>query len=112
MSRQPSPLVARRHDGRLRRRRALNAEPPFRGDRRIWASLHVVERRPVNRKRVLRWMREHHLLVPPDLRRKATRTPVGRKPQPTEPNEWWGSEMTTVLVQGCGWVDIVVVLEW
>jgi transposase InsO family protein len=32
--------------------------------------------------------------------------------QPTKPHEWWGIEMTTVLVTGFGWIDIVVVLDW
>jgi transposase InsO family protein len=57
-------------------------------------------------------MREHHLLVQPHLRMKAKRTPPGSKPKPTKPNEWWGIDMTKILVQGFGWVYIVVVLDW
>ena len=48
LSRQPSPLVAQRHEALLARSRALTAEPPFWGYRRIWASWHVVEPLPVN----------------------------------------------------------------
>jgi putative transposase len=112
MSRQQAPLVTQRNEALVQRIQELKAEHPFWGYRRIWASLHVVEQQPVNKKRILRLMREHHLLVPPNLRLKAKRTPTGRKPKPTTPNEWWGIDMTKVLVQGFGWVYIVVVLDW
>jgi putative transposase len=71
-----------------------------------------VEQVLVNKKRILRLMREHHLLVPPNLRLKATRSRSGSKPKPTKPNEWWGIDMTKVLVEGFGWVYIVLVLDW
>jgi putative transposase len=66
----------------------------------------------VNQKCILRLMREHHLLVPPNLRLRAKRTPTRSKPRPTKPNEWWGIDMTKVLVSGFGWVYIVVILDW
>jgi putative transposase len=91
---------------------ALKAEHPFWGYRRIWAYLRFVDHLPVNRKRVLRLMREHQLLVKPNLRLKAKRTPTGGKPKPTRPNEWWGIDMTKVLIEGFGWVYIVLVLDW
>jgi hypothetical protein len=47
-------------------------------------------------------MQEYHLLVPPHLRLKAKRTPRGSKAKPTKPNEWWGIDMTKVLVEGVG----------
>jgi putative transposase len=91
---------------------ALKAEHPFWGYRRIWAHLRFVQQRAVNKKRVLRLMREQHLLVPPHLRLKAKRTPTRSKPKPTKPNEWWGIDMTKILVEGFGWVYMVVVLDW
>jgi putative transposase len=112
MSRQPSALVAQRNAGLLQRIRELKAEHPFWGYRRIWAYLHFVERRPVNKKRMLRLMREHHLLVTPNQRLRAKRTPMGKKPRPTKPHEWWGIDMTKVLVEGVGWIYIIVVLDW
>ena len=112
MSRQPSPLVAQRNEGLLQRIRELKAEHPFWGYRRIWAYLHFVERRSVNKKRMWRLRREHQLLVTPHRRLRATRTPTGQKPRPTKPNEWWGIDMTKVLVEGMGWMYIVVVLDW
>jgi putative transposase len=90
----------------------LKAEHPFWGYRRIWAYLRFVEQVPVNKKRILRLMREHHLLVQPNLRLKAKRTPTGSKPRPMKLNEWWGIDMTKVMVTGCGWLHIVVVLDW
>jgi transposase InsO family protein len=104
--------VAQRNEGLLQRIRELKAEHPFWGYRRIWAYLHFVERRPVNKKRILRLMREHQLLVTPNWRLRAKRTPMGKKPRPTKPNEWWGIDMTKVMVEGFGWVYIVVVLDW
>jgi hypothetical protein len=92
--------------------RALQAEPPFWGYRRIWASLRFVEQLPVNKQRMWRLMREHRLLVPPHLRLQAKRTPSRSKPQPTRPHEWWGIDMTQVLVAGVGWVSLVIVLDW
>jgi putative transposase len=100
-------------DGHLLPRiQQLKAEHPFWGYRRIWAYLRYVEQVPVHKKRILRLMREHQLLVQPNLRLRAKRTPTGSKPRPTKPNEWWGIDMTKVLVQGFGWIYIVVVLDW
>ena len=90
----------------------LKAEPPCWGYRRIWAYWRVVEQRPVNKNRGLRVMREHHLLVQPNLRLNAKRTPRRSQPRPTKPNEWWGIDMTKVLVEGFGWVASVVVWDW
>jgi putative transposase len=70
-----------------------------------------VEKRPVNKTRILRLRRAHHLLVTPKLRLRAKRTPMRSKPNPTKPNEWWGIDMTKVLVEGVGWIYIVVVLD-
>jgi putative transposase len=112
MSRQSSPLVAQRNEGLLQRIRVLKAEHPFWGYRRIWAYLRFIEQQAVNKKRIWRLMREHHLLVIPNGRLKAKRTPTRSKPKPTKPDEWWGIDMTKVLVEGFGWVYIVVVLDW
>jgi putative transposase len=112
MSRQRAPVIAQRNDALLQRVQALKAEHPFWGYRRIWAYLRFVEQWPVNKKRVWRLMREHHLVVPPNLKLKAKRTPTRNKPKPTKPNEWWGIDMTKVMVAGFGWVYVVLVLDW
>jgi putative transposase len=112
MKRRRSLRVVQRDDRLLPHIQALKAEHPFWGYRRVWAYLRFVEQRAVNKKCIWRLMREHHLLVQPNLRLKAKRTPTRSKPRPTKPNEWWGIDMTKVLVQGVGWVYIVVVLDW
>jgi hypothetical protein len=81
-------MVAQRNEALVQRIRELKAEYPFWGYRRIWAYLHFVEQRPVDKKRILRLMREHYLLVQLNLGLKAKRTPTGRKPKPPKPNEW------------------------
>ncbi|HXG19788.1 MAG TPA: IS3 family transposase [Methylomirabilota bacterium] len=112
MTRRRALRVVEADAALLPRIQQLKAEHPFWGYRRIWAYLRFVEQRPVNKKRVLRLMREHHLLVQPNRRLKAKRTPMGSKPRPTKSNEWWGIDMTKVLAPGVGWVYIVVVLDW
>jgi putative transposase len=112
MKRRRSLRVVQRDDRLLPRIQVLKAEHPFWGYRRIWAYLRFVEQQPVNKKRILRLMREHHLLVQSNLRLKAQRTPTRSKPKPTKPNEWWGIDMTKVLVEGFSWVSIVLVLDW
>jgi putative transposase len=112
LTRRRSCRVTQRDADLLPRIHALKAEHPFWGYRRIWAYLRFVVQVPVNKKRILRLMREHCLLVTANQRLKAKRTPTGRKPKPTKPYEWWGIDMTKVLVEDFGWVYIVVVLDW
>ena len=112
MKRHRSPRLVQQDESLLPRIQALKAEHPFWGYRRIWAYLRFVEQLPINKKRILRLMREHQLLVQPNRRLKAPRTPTRSKPRPTRPSEWWGIDMTKVLVGGFGWVYIVVVLDW
>jgi putative transposase len=57
-------------------------------------------------------MREHHRLVKPNATLQAKRTPSRSQPRPTTPHEWWGIEMTKVMVEGFGWVYLVLVLDW
>jgi putative transposase len=91
---------------------ALKAGHPFWGYRRMWVYLRFVEQLPVNKKRILRLMPEHHFLVRPNQQLKAKRTLTRNKPRPTRPNGWWGIDMTKVMVEGFGWVYIVLVLDW
>ncbi len=112
MSRQPSLRVAERNTDVLQHIVALKAAPPFWGDRRCWATLRSVDGLAVNKKRVRRLLRMHAWLVPPNRRLRASRTPTTRKPRPTAPNQWWGIDMTKVLVESFGWVYVVVVLDW
>jgi hypothetical protein len=56
-------------------------------------------------------MRAHHLFVPPHLRLPAEWTSMGSHTQPTQPDEGGGIDMAKGLVQGFGWVSIVVLLD-
>jgi putative transposase len=112
MSRHPSSRIAQRNDTLVERMRVRKAEHPFWGYRRSWADLRFVEQLPVHKKRMLRLMQEPHLLVTPQQRLNAKRTPMRSTPKPTRPHEWWGIDMTKVMVQDVGWVYIVVVLAW
>jgi putative transposase len=111
MTRRRSLLVTQRDEALLPRIQEIKAEHPFWGDRRLWAYWRDVAQVRVNKTRVLRLWQEHRLLVTATQRLKAKRTPMGRKPKPTKPHEWWGIEMTKVLVEGFGWVSIVLVLD-
>lgn len=112
MTRRPSARVGQRNASLVERITALKAEPPFWGYRRLWASLRCTDGLAVNKKRILRLLRQHDRVVKPTLRLKATRTPHRSKPRPTQPNQWWGIEMTTVLVEPVGWGSLVLVLDW
>jgi putative transposase len=112
MTRRRALQVVQRETQLLPRIQELKAEHPCWGDRRLWADLRFVEPPAVNQKRILRLMREPHLLVTPNLKLKAKRTPTRSKPRPTKPHEWWGIDMTQVLVDGFGWSSIVLGLDW
>jgi transposase InsO family protein len=104
--------VAQRNAPVLARIQALKADHPFGGYRRIWAHPHFAEGLAVNKKRIVRLMREHGLVVQDNPRLKARRTPPRNKPRPTAPNPWWGIAMTKVMVEPVGWVYLVLVLDW
>lgn len=100
--RRPSCSVTARNEFIVDRIKALKSDHPFWGYRRVWARLKYDERLCINKKRVLRLMRRNDLLVKPNLRLKATRTPSRSKPRAVRPNDWWGIDMTKVLVQSYG----------
>ena len=112
MRRKESELIAERNSPVVERIKVLKAEHPFWGYRRIWANLKYIDELDINKKRVLRLLQKYDLLVKPDTKLKAVRTPTRSKPKPDHPNQWWGIDMTKVMVNGFGWVYIVVVLDW
>lgn len=112
MRRKESEVTAERNSPVVERIKALKAEHPFWGYRRIWANLKYIDDLEINKKRVLRLLQKHELLVKPDTKLKAIRTPTRSKPKPDRPNQWWGIDMTKVMVNGFGWMYIVVVLDW
>jgi putative transposase len=112
MSRGHYAKVAARNVELLERIRALKADHPFWGYRRIWAYLRYVDALTVNPKRVYGVMKAADLLVKPNLKLRARRKADTKKPKPTRPNQWWGIDMTKVMIDGFGWVYLVVVLDW
>jgi len=112
MKRRESALVAERNSSIVERIKGIKAEHPFWGYRRIWAHLKYVDELEINKKRVFRLLQKHDLLVKPNTKLKAIRTPTRSKPKPDRPNQWWGIDMTKVMIQGFGWMYIVVVLDW
>ena len=109
--RRSSVSVAKRNASVLRRIRQLKSDHPFWGYRRVWAYLRYIDGLVVNKKRVYRLMKEHHLTVRPNHKLKAKRLSSRRKPHPDRPNQWWGIDMTKVMTDS-GWVYIVIVLDW
>lgn len=112
MKRRESELIEERSSAVVERIKVLKGEHPFWGYRRIWANLRYVDKLAINKKRVFRLMQKHGLLVKPDAKLKAVRTPTKSKPKPDRPNQWWGIDMTKLMLQGFGWMYIVVVLDW
>ncbi len=96
----------------LQRIRQIKAEHPAWGYRRVWAYLKFREGLPINKKRILRLMKENDLLVAPNWRLKAKRTGKTRKLRAKRPNQMWGIDMTKIMVPTCGWRYLTVVLDW
>ncbi|MGB9774887.1 MAG: IS3 family transposase, partial [Bacteroidota bacterium] len=92
--------------------KGIRAEHPFWGYRRIWAWLrYQMGYNRLNRKKVYRVMEKCGLLQE-QTKKKAPRKPSGSKPKADRPNQWWGIDMTKVLVNNWGWVYVVVVMDW
>ena len=93
------------------RLKAIKAEHPFWGYRRIWAWLRNREGLKINKKRVYRLMRREGLLV--EVKRyKAKRRPSKRKPRAERPCQYWGIDMTKFWIGSMGWAYLVVVMDW
>ena len=112
MKRRQSELVVERNSPIVTQIREIKGDHPFWGYRRTWAYLKYVNKLEINKKRVLRLMQKHDLLVKRDMKIKARRTPEKSKPKPEHPNQWWGIDMTKVMVNGFGWMYVVIVLDW
>jgi len=80
--RRPSASVAARNESILERIRAIKADHPFWGYRRVWAHLRYIDGLVVNKKRVYRLMKGHSLTVKPNQNLKAKRLSDKRKPRP------------------------------
>lgn len=85
---------------------------PFTGEghRKVWARLRVRDEVRVARKRVLRLMRENHLLSPYRSRPKPPKEHDG-KIITLAPNLMWGTDGTRVFTLDDGWVWIFTAVD-
>jgi putative transposase len=112
MKRRQSVSVMERNLPIVKRIEEIKTDHPYWGYRRTWAHLRFVDGLNVNKKRILRLMQTHNLQVKANAKLKAVRAPLRSKPRPERPNQWWGIDMTKVLVNDFGWMYIVAVLDW
>jgi len=110
MSRRKSESVAVRNEAIVMRLRELKGNHPFWGYRHCWAHLRYVDNLDVNKKRIYRLLKEHHLLAT-QTRHEVARVSTRPKPKPDRPRQWWGIDMTKVLTES-GWAYLVLVLDW
>ena len=85
---------------------------PFKGEghRKVWARLRVKQQVRVSRKRVLRLMRENHLLSPYRVRQSDGRIHDGHIIT-DEPDVMWGTDGTRILTVDDGWVWLFTAVE-
>jgi putative transposase len=111
---RPSPMRRRRRNDEpyfIKRIKELKADHPFWGYRRVWAWINYRDKKRISRRRVYRLMKEYDLTV--NVKQyKAKRISNRSKPKPKAANQWWGIDMTKFLVNGIGWIYLVVVLDW
>jgi putative transposase len=93
---------------------AIKSDHPYWGYRRVWAYMKYRLNVAVNKKRIYRIMKEQNLLIKPNLRLKAKRDNQynRNKPHANRINQFWGTDMTKVMLPGFGWLYLVVVLDW
>lgn len=92
----------------------IKAEQPGWGYRMTWAYLKYRQGHSFNKKRIYRIMRENNFLVKPNWKLKAKRDNQNNrnKPRATRSNQFWGIDMTKVLINSFGWLYVVIVLDW
>ena len=90
----------------------IKADHPFWGYRRVSAYLNYVEKISISQNKVHRLMKQHGLLVQKNMKLKAKRRVNTHKPGPDRPNQWWGIDMTRVMIDGFGWVYVTIVIDW
>ena len=90
----------------------IKTDHPLWGYRRIWSYLKYRQEYPVGINRVHRVMKEHDMLVTPQVRRRAKRGPIKPKPVASRPNQFWGIDMTKIKIAPWGWLYLCLVLDW
>lgn len=104
--------VAARNAPVVRRIENIKADHPFWGYRRVWAHLNYIDKIPISQNKVHRLMKNHNLLVSKNMKLRASRRKIRPKPKPKRPNQWWGIDMTKVMIEGYGWLYVTIVIDW
>ena len=112
MKRNKSAIVAERNQAILEKIQEIKADHPLWGYRRVWAYLKFRMGLPVNRKRIYRLMTESDLLVKGIRQLRAKRHSNRPKPVADRPNQYWGTDMTKIMIGPWGWIYLVIVLDW
>ncbi len=108
--RGPKPKVSDEELLRLIREDLVASPFVGEGHRKVWARLKVLRQVRVSRKRVLRIMREHHLLSPRRVRQGEGLLHEGTITTDA-PNLMWGTDGARVLTAKDGWGWIFVGVE-
>lgn len=90
----------------------IKADHPLWGYRRVWSYLKYRQEYPVAINRVHRLMKEHNMLVTPQVRLRAKRGPIKPKPVADRPNQFWGIDMTKIRMNTWGWLYLTIVFDW
>ena len=112
MKRGTYHAVTKRNAPIVERIQEIKADYPFWGYRRVWAYLNFIDGTAISQNRVHRLMQANNLLVAKNMKLKALRRANTHKPQPTRPNQWWGIDMTKVMIEGYGWMYVTIVIDW
>ena len=112
MKRNKSAIIAERNQDILEKIQEIKADHPLWGYRRVWAYLKFRMGLPVNRKRIYRLMTESDLLVKGIRQLRAKRCSSRPKPVADRPNQYWGTDMTKIMIGPWGWIYLVIVLDW
>lgn len=94
--------------------REIKSHHPGWGYRFVWAYMRNNLGIFINKKRIYRLMHENNLLVPRDRHLKAKRDNQNNrsKPRANRPNQFWGTDMTKIMLSAFGWIYLVIVLDW
>lgn len=112
MKRNKSAIIAKRNLHVLEKIQEIKADHPLWGYRRVWAYLKFRMGLPVNRKRIYRLMSDNDLLVKGIKQLRAKRCSNRPKPVADRPNQYWGTDMTKIMIGPWGWIYLVIVLDW
>lgn len=112
MKRRRSAAVIERDKPLLEAISRIKGEHPFWGYRRVWSYLRFREKLTITMRRVYRVMRENNLMIKGSVNKALRETFHRSKPVARQPNDYWGIDMTKVMIPSFGWVYLEVVLDW